>query len=167
MNLLLTFCLILNIFMSNVIADLPDPVPASNQLYNRLEKIKNSMAKMRFCYNDSCFYRNLTSKLIPPSQENEPYRATISASIDRPSASPDLADYHFIFHNDRWQLVAGEEYTDVADFSFVDDRYEINSVHSSRLQTGNLDQARKQGKLRAGYLVLYYEILDRGVERLP
>lgn len=124
------------------------------------------MQKMRFCYNDSCFYRNLTVTVVPPNQENTPYKATISASIDRPSASPDLADYHFSFQNNRWQLVAGEEYTDVADFSFVDDRYEINSVHSSRLQKGKLDQARKQGQLKAGYLVLYYQILDRGQERI-
>ncbi|MFN3925863.1 MAG: hypothetical protein ACK4QL_00740 [Pseudanabaenaceae cyanobacterium] len=135
-------------------------LPPESVLLQRLERIKTEMAKMRFCYNDSCFYRYLNVRFIPPD------RATISAGIDRPSASPDQADYHFQFIDGRWQLLSGEEYTDVADFSFRGDRYEINGVHSSRVQKGDIYTARRQGNLRAGYVNLYFEILDEGKERI-
>ncbi len=66
--------------------------PDSSQIIDRFEIIKNKMAKLRFCYNESCFYRNVTSKIIPPNDQNPHYTAEISAAVERPSASPDLAD---------------------------------------------------------------------------
>ncbi len=144
-----------------------DPPASYGNLVERLEVIKQKMQKLRFCYNENCFYRQISSQIIPPTTPDGEFRATISAGIDRPSASPDTADYHFVFRNNRWQLVGGEEYTDVADYVFIGDRYEINSVHSSRTFTGNLADAQKQGNLKAGYVPLYYDILDHGKERIP
>jgi hypothetical protein len=137
----------------------------SSQLVEGLDKIKVAMKKLHFCYNESCFYRNIESKIEPPRKANGSYTATISAIVDRPSASPDSADYHFVRIGDRWQLVKGEEYTDVADFVFSGDRYEIYSVHTNRVIRGNLAQALEEGNLKSGYIPLYFEILNDGVER--
>jgi hypothetical protein len=139
--------------------------PSSTQIIDRFEIIKNKMAKLRFCYNESCFYRNVTSKVAPPNNKNPHYTAEISAAVERPSSSPDLADYHFVYVNDRWQLVKGEEFTDVADYVFIGDRYEIYSVHNSHTLRGNLDKAKEDGGIKSGYLPLYYEVLERGIER--
>lgn len=141
------------------------PEITSNQIIDRFETIKNKMAKLRFCYNESCFYRNVTSKIVPPSNTNPHYTAEISAAVERPSSSPDLADYHFVYVNDIWQLVKGEEFTDVADYVFIGDRYEIYSVHNSHTLRGKLDKAKEDGGIKSGYLPLYYEVLDRGIER--
>ncbi len=140
--------------------------PSPTQIIDRFENIKNKMAKLRFCYNESCFYRNVTSKVIPPTSNNPHYIGEISAAVERPSSSPDLADYHFVYVDDRWQLVKGEEFTDVADYVFIGDRYEIYSVHNSHTLRGNLDKAKEEGGIKSGYLPLYYEVLDRGIEKL-
>lgn len=137
----------------------------SQQIIERFENIKNKMAKLRFCNNESCFYRNVTSKIIPPTNTNPHYTAKISADVERPSSSPDLADYHFVYANDRWQLTKGEEFTDVADYVFIGDRYEIYSVHNSHTLKGNLDKAKEDSGIKSGYLPLYYEVLDHGIER--
>ena len=139
--------------------------PSGNQIVDRFETIKTKMTKLRFCYNESCFYRNVTSKVIPPNQINPHYTATISASVERPSSSPDLADYHFVYVNDLWQLIKGEEFTDVADYVFIGDRYEIYSVHNSHTLRGSLDKAKDDGGIKSGYLPLYYEVLDHGIEK--
>ncbi|WP_254923577.1 hypothetical protein [Pseudanabaena sp. SR411] len=138
---------------------------SSTQIIERFEIIKNKMAKLRFCYNESCFYRNVTSKVIPPNDKNPHYTGEISAAVERPSSSPDLADYHFAYIDDRWQLVKGEEFTDVADYVFIGDRYEIYSVHNSHTLRGNLDKAKEDGGIKSGYLPLYYEVLDHGIEK--
>jgi len=138
---------------------------SSSLIVERFDLIKTKMAKLRFCYNESCFYRNVTSKILPPNQINPHYTATISAAVERPSSSPDLADYHFIYEGDRWQLTKGEEFTDVADYVFIGDRYEIYSVHNSHTLRGSLDKAKENGGIKSGYLPLYYEVLDHGVER--
>ncbi len=144
------------------IAALPE---SGNDVVTRLELVKAAMKKMRFCTNDSCFYRELRSQIIPPETASGSYRATISAAIDRPSASPDMADYHFVFIEGRWRLVSGEEYTDVADYAFVGDRYEIFSVHSSRSFKGAIESEADAGNIKAGYIPLYFRVLDHGVER--
>lgn len=162
------FCLtIFLVFMLCWITPVQAESVSPANLVERLEIIKQKMQKLRFCYNENCFYRQISSQIIPPDSADGEFQATISAGIDRPSASPDVADYHFVFRDNRWQLLGGEEYTDVADYVFIGDRYEINSVHSSRTFTGNLADARKQGNLKAGYVPLYYEILDQGKERIP
>ncbi len=160
--------------------------PETNlDLVESLELIKQKMAKARFCYNESCVYRNITSKITPPARDDQPYTATISAAMSRPSASPDLADYHFVYEpliyesaanesaanqkssNQKrtWHLVKGEEFTDVADFVFVGDHYEIYGVHSNRVQRGNLTPDISESNIKAGYLTLYYQILDQGWQR--
>jgi hypothetical protein len=139
---------------------------SDQEIVQRLDQIKAAMAKIRFCYNENCFYRNITSTINPPSNTNSNYSATISATIDRPSTVLDTADYNLNFINHRWQLIKGEEYTDVAEYFFNGDRYEIYSVHSSRVIRGNLAQARQDSSLRAGYLTLYYDIFANGVEKV-
>ncbi|NJK34325.1 MAG: hypothetical protein HC919_04875 [Oscillatoriales cyanobacterium SM2_2_1] len=141
------------------------PPDSASDLVSRLEQIKTTMKKMRFCTNESCFYRELRSQILPPEDPAGRYRATISAAIDRPSASPDMADYHFVFIEGCWQLVSGEEYTDVADYAFVGDRYEIFSVHSSRSFKGVIESEADAGNIKAGYIPLYFRVLDHGVER--
>ena len=153
----------------NVSLALPNGLknPESGQeIVQRLDQIKTAMAKIRFCYNENCFYRNITSTINPPSNTKGNYSATISATIDRPSTVLDTADYNLDFINHRWQLIKGEEYTDVAEYFFNGDRYEIYSVHSSRVIRGNLAQARQDSSLRAGYLTLYYDIFTNGVEKV-
>ncbi|MFN7714078.1 MAG: hypothetical protein ACK5QS_01155 [Pseudanabaenaceae cyanobacterium] len=146
-------------------------------LVESLEVIKQKMAKARFCYNESCVYRNITSKITPPATADQPYTATISAAISRPSASPDLADYHFTYepvaeigthdsgdsaNRNAWHLTKGEEFTDVADFVFIGDRYEIYGVHSNRVQRGILTPDLNESNIKAGYVTLYYQVLNRG-----
>ncbi|MBD2186917.1 hypothetical protein [Pseudanabaena mucicola] len=164
--LICLICLGITFTNSFVTKALAATEPSSNQIIDRFENIKNKMAKLRFCYNESCFYRNVTSKVIPPNDKNPHYTAEISAAVERPSSSPDLADYHFIYADDHWQLVKGEEFTDVADYVFIGDRYEIYSVHNSHTLRGNLDKAKEDGGIKSGYLPLYYEVLDRGIEKL-
>ncbi len=142
------------------------PPDVSGEIASRLERIVGAMEKVRFCANESCFYRNITATIAPPAYPHDPLTATVTARIDRPAATLDAGDYHFEFRDGRWRLLRGEEYTDVADFVFDGDRYEIFSVHSSRTFKGTLDPARTDSNIRAGYLPLYFEILDRGVERL-
>jgi hypothetical protein len=142
-----------------------DSMPGS-QLVERLEKIAASMQRVRFCFNENCFYRNVETKIEPPDKPNGKYTATISAIIDRPAAVLDTGDYHFVFNENRWQLVKGEEYTDVADYVFDLDRYEIYSVHTNRKFQGDIAQAKTDGNLKSGYLPLYFEILDNGLERI-
>ena len=48
--------------------------PSSTQIIDRFEIIKNKMAKLRFCYNESCFYRNVTSKVISPTNKSKVVR---------------------------------------------------------------------------------------------
>lgn len=156
--------------LGNILVNYPAPaygaIATEPDLILRLENIKAAMAKIRFCYNENCFYRNITSTVTPPTKPNGYYTATISATIDRPSTVLDTADYTLGFINQRWQLLKGEEYTDVAEYSFIGDRYEIFSVHSNRSRKGNLEQARKDSSLKSGYLTIYYDIFDRGVEKL-
>ncbi len=139
---------------------------SGKEIVQRLDKIKAEMSKIRFCYNENCFYRNITSIITPPSQKNLNYSAVISATIDRPSTVLDTADYKFVFVNHLWKLTKGEEYTDVAEYLFSGDRYEIFSVHSNRSIHGTLAQARKDGSLKSGYLTLYYDIFENGIEKI-
>ena len=139
---------------------------SDREIVERLDRIKSSMAKIRFCYNENCFYRNITSTITPPNKKSGNYTATISATIDRPSTVLDTADYKLDFINHHWQLIKGEEYTDVAEYLFNGDRYEIFSVHSNRGLKGKLAQARKDGSLKAGYLTIYYDIFDNGLEKI-
>jgi hypothetical protein len=139
--------------------------PNGQDLVQRLENIKASMQKIRFCYNENCFYRNIQSQIMPPTTARGNYTATISATIDRPSTVLDTADYTFAFVDRHWKLIKGEEYTDVAEYSFEGDRYEIFSVHSNRSRKGKLAQARKEGNLKSGYLTVYYDILSDGIEK--
>jgi hypothetical protein len=137
-----------------------------DQVQQRLGKILNTMQKMRFCSRESCFYRALESRIETTQNPQEPYTATIHAEIDRPASYFDYADYHFAYVGDRWQLLGAEEYTDVADYVFKGDRYEIFSVHASRILKGNIKDARdKNNSLKSGYVPLYYEVLSHGVER--
>ena len=163
-NTLFIGIICLGLTFTNVSQVFAAPEPPSSQIVDRFELIKTKMAKLRFCYNESCFYRNVTSKIFPPNQINPHYTATISAAVERPSSSPDLADYHFVYVNDLWQLTKGEEFTDVADYVFIGDRYEIYSVHNSHTLRGSLDKAKDNGGIKSGYLPLYYEVLNRGIE---
>jgi hypothetical protein len=142
------------------------PNMSGSQLVERLDRIVRSMQQVHFCYNENCSYRNIETKIEPPANPDGQYSATIMAEIDRPSAGLDTADYHFIFNNNYWQLIKGEEYTDVADYVFDRDRYEIYSVHTNHKFQGNIMQAKNDGNLKSGYLPLYFDVLDNGLERI-
>lgn len=158
-------CLILLVNIPVALAASSSNSLLSHNLVSRIDTIKAKMQTLRFCHNGSCFYREVGSKILPPASANGNYSAVISAIIDRPSASPDKADYHFELINDHWQLRKGEEYTDVADYMFNDDRYEIFSVHNNRNLHGDIAKARIDGNLKSGYISLYFEVLDKGIER--
>jgi hypothetical protein len=137
-----------------------------SQLVERLAKITESMQRVHFCYNENCSYRNVETKIEPPATNDGKYSATVTAVIDRPSAGLDSGDYHFVFSDNRWQLIKGEEYTDVADYVFDHDHYEIYSVHTNRKFRGDIAQAQNDGNLKSGYLPLYFDVLDHGLERI-
>lgn len=162
--LLFAIAVICFAFPFQVWADSADT--SGSQLVERLEKITVAMQRVRFCYSENCAYRNIETKIEPPATPDGNYSATVTAKIDRPSAGLDTGDYHFIFSNDRWQLVKGEEYTDVADYVFDRDRYEIYSIHTNRQFRGDIAQAQNDGNLKAGYLPLYFDVLDNGLERI-
>ncbi len=137
--------------------------PPNPDVVARIEKIKDQMQTIRFCANDSCFFRKLTLTMEGPD------RATIATEIDRPAGATvnDTADYHFTFIDGRWQLTSGEEYTDVADYAYKGSNYEIYSVHSSRVVEGDLDSLSPLSGLKSGYLAIYNKVLSKGKERLP
>lgn len=137
-------------------------VPSADPIA-RIEAIKEQMQKLRFCFNDSCFFRSLKLTIESPTQ------ATIAAAIDRPAGVMvnDTAEYHFSLIDDKWHLTSGEEYTDVADYSYKGSNYEIYSVHSSRVVSGNLDSLSPLSGLKSGYLAIYNKVLQRGEERSP
>ncbi|MEI6430164.1 MAG: hypothetical protein WCO45_17535, partial [Pseudanabaena sp. ELA607] len=64
-----------------------------------------------------------------------------------------------------WHLIKGEEFTDVADFVFIGDRYEIYGVHSNRVQRGTLNPDPSESNIKAGYASLYYQVLDQGWQK--
>ncbi|WP_339367513.1 hypothetical protein [Thalassoporum mexicanum] len=145
---------------------LHDNPTVPGEVKDRFSKIVNTMQKMRFCNRESCFYRGLESNIQATQSEQEPYAATIHAEIDRPASFFDYADYHFAYVGDRWRLMGAEEYTDVADYVFKGDKYEIFSVHASRILRGNIEDAlNRTSSLKSGYVPLYYSVLRYGVER--
>ncbi|MCS6959329.1 MAG: hypothetical protein RMK91_04700 [Pseudanabaenaceae cyanobacterium SKYGB_i_bin29] len=148
-------CLFLCLVEQTVLAATPAEIA-------RLEAIKDQMAKVRFCTNDSCFFRRLTLRIDSPTQ------ATIAAEIDRPAGVNvnDTADYHFTLINGKWHLTSGEEYTDVADYAYKGSNYEIYSVHSSRILSGDLNTLSPTSALKSGYLAIYNKVLHKGQERL-
>lgn len=135
-------------------------VPMTDEI-RRLEAIKDQIQAVRFCFNDSCFFRNLSLRIDSPTQ------ATIVAEIDRPAGAMvnDTADYHFTLTDGKWQLTSGEEYTDVADYAYKGSSYEIYSVHSSRVVSGDLDSLSPLSGLKSGYLAIYNKVLAKGRER--
>lgn len=137
-------------------------IAATPEEIARLEAIKDQIAKVRFCTNDSCFFRRLTLRMDSPTQ------ATIMAEIDRPAGVNvnDTADYHFTLIDGKWHLTSGEEYTDVADYAYKGSNYEIYSVHSSRILSGDLNTLSPLSALKSGYLAIYNKVLHRGQERL-
>ncbi len=157
MRVLLLVWLMLCLGGQSVWAALPSPDEVA-----RLELIRDQIQKLRFCFNDSCFFRKLKLRF---DSETE---ATIEAEIDRPAGVMvnDTADYHFSLIGGKWHLTSGEEYTDVADYSYKGSTYEIYSVHSSRVVSGDLDSLSPLSGLKSGYLAIYNKVLDRGQERL-
>ncbi len=130
----------------------------------RLETIVAQMRRLRFCSRDSCRYRELSYSLS--ARPDGAYQASINAVIDRPSTVIDTGRYELVLSDGRWQLVGGEELTDVSSFNFQGDRYEIESVYSNRSATGRLTPERADSNILSGYRALYYEVLQNGIERL-
>jgi hypothetical protein len=164
-QLLSTPPILIALHNSTKITNEADPT-VPTELQQRLGKIITAMQKMRFCNRQSCFYSALESRIQVTKNAQQPYTATIHTKIDRPASLYDYADYHFAYVGDRWQMLGAEEYTDVADYVFKDDQYEIFSVHTSRALKGNIKDARnKLNSLKSGYVPLYYDVLSHGAER--
>ncbi|NJK59066.1 MAG: hypothetical protein HC918_00610 [Oscillatoriales cyanobacterium SM2_1_8] len=138
------------------------PVWADGDPAGQWAQLQAKMAKVRFCQNDSCFYRRVEGQLQTPAQTGDPYRGTITAIIDRPAATLDTAEYRFTWDGAHWVLTGGEEYTDVADYFFKGDRYEIFSVHGTHSYQGDIYSARQNRSLKSGYLTLYFDVLAQG-----
>ncbi len=155
----------------------------------RLETIGEAMRSIRLCNRPNCRYRDISVEVRPvdtsviatrrlgehdlnPARggadgaehlyEGE-YEGTINAIIDRPSGSLDKAHYRLRFHQGRWQLLGGEEVSDVSSFFFEGDTYEVFSTYSTRSRKEKLADARSS--LRVGYRELYYRVFDQGQER--
>ncbi len=152
--------------------DLARSVPIQSQARERLELIAQGMESIRLCNRlGGCRYDNITINVTPvvnvtliddPSS-TALYQGTIDADITRPADYPDKAHYNFKFVNNHWQLLGGEEVSDVSSFSFNGDQYEVFSSYSGRTRVDKLANARST--LRIGYRALYYRVMDQGLER--
>lgn len=133
----------------------------------RLKAIGEAMQTIRLCNRPNCRYRDISVEVRPISgTDTDPtleYEGTINAIIDRPSGSLDKARYQLRFHQGRWQLLGGEEVSDVSSFFFEGDTYEVFSTYSTRSRKEKLADARSS--LRVGYRELYYRVFDQGQER--
>jgi hypothetical protein len=144
-----------------------DPLAEAQQ---RLETIGEAMRSIRLCNRPNCRYRDISVEVRPAtvsvgdSGAEHLYEGTINAIIDRPSGSLDKAHYQLRFHQGRWQLLGGEEVSDVSSFFFEGDTYEVFSTYSTRSRKEKLADARSS--LRVGYRELYYRVFDQGQERL-
>jgi hypothetical protein len=136
----------------------------------RLEAIAEVMRSIRLCNRPNCRYRDIAVDVWPvdisiPNGGAEPfYEGSIDAMIDRPSGSLDKAHYRLQFRQGRWQLLGGEEVSDVSSFFFEGDTYEVFSAYGTRSHKAKLADAGSN--LRVGYRELYYRVFDRGQERL-
>ncbi|MFQ3584746.1 MAG: hypothetical protein SNJ85_07415 [Cyanobacteriota bacterium] len=133
----------------------------------RLEAIGEAMQTIRLCNRPNCRYRDISVEVRPISgTDSDPtleYEGTINAIIDRPSGSLDKAHYRLAFRGGHWELLGGEEVSDVSSFFFEGDTYEIFSTYSTRSRKEKLADARSS--LRVGYRELYYRVFDQGRER--
>ncbi len=140
------------------------PSITQTEAEQRLQTIATQMESIRFCRrNSGCKYRDITVQVRPGTRT--PFMGEIDAIMDRPSAVLDRAHYQFEFRQDRWHLLGGEEISDVSSFFFEGDEYEVFSSYSARTRIAKLGNA--SATLRVGYKDLYYQVLDRGVERDP
>ncbi|MBD2101287.1 hypothetical protein [Leptolyngbya sp. FACHB-261] len=158
-------CLVLTLLWNNpaLAATSANPPMSEVEVTARLQDIVNQMQRLRFCSRNSCRYRDLAYQV--QASPTGLYRASIDAVIDRPSTVIDTGHYELAFANGHWQLLRGEEYTDVSSFSFRGDRYEIESVYSNRSTTGRLSADRADSNVLSGYRALYFDVLKNGVER--
>ncbi|MFQ3612522.1 MAG: hypothetical protein SNJ68_02255 [Cyanobacteriota bacterium] len=133
----------------------------------RLETIGKAMQTIRLCNRPNCRYRDISVEVRPIlGTDRDPtleYEGTINAIIDRPSGSLDKAQYRLAFRGGHWQLLGGEEVSDVSSFFFEGDTYEVFSTYSTRSRKEKLADARSS--LRVGYRELYYRVFDQGQER--
>jgi len=141
--------------------------PSSQSLVEaqqRLEAIAAAMRSIRLCNRPNCRYRDISVEVRPVAGAEPPeYEGRIDATIDRPSGSLDRAHYRLQFRGGRWQLLGGEEVSDVSAFFFEGDTYEVFSSYGSR----KAKLADASSSLRVGYRELYYRVFDQGQERWP
>ncbi|MGQ9836884.1 MAG: hypothetical protein ACUVRV_02680 [Cyanobacteriota bacterium] len=142
----------------------PTPQAVAQQ---RLEAIAEAMQTIRLCNRPNCRYRDISVEVRPIlGTDTDPlleYEGTIKAIIDRPSGNLDKAQYRLAFRGGHWQLLGGEEISDVSSFFFEGDTYEVFSTYSTRSRKEKLADARSS--LRVGYRELYYRVFDQGQER--
>ncbi|MEM9567921.1 MAG: hypothetical protein AAF974_06395 [Cyanobacteria bacterium P01_E01_bin.34] len=138
--------------------------PAIEIATARLQQIADDMKFIRFCSRATCQFKDIEVKVTPNESASGQLLGRIDAVMDRPSTMLDLAHYNFAFAGDRWELLGGEELSDVSSFSFNGDSYTVYSAYSGRTRTAKLDSA--DSNLRVGYRDLYYLTMDRGVERV-
>jgi hypothetical protein len=131
----------------------------------RLEAIAEAMRSIRLCNRPNCRYRDISVEVHPIAGAEPPeYEGRIDATIDRPSGSFDRARYRLRFQGGRWQLLGGEEVSDVSSFFLEGDSYEVFSAYGTRSRKARLADA--SSRLRVGYRELYYRVFDQGQERL-
>jgi len=66
MRTCLCFVLVSLLVLGGVAQARADQAVDLQNLTERLEIIKQKMEKLRFCYNENCFYRQISSQIIPP-----------------------------------------------------------------------------------------------------
>ena len=138
--------------------------PAIEIAAARLQNIADDMKFIRFCSRATCQFKDIEVKVTPDEAAPGQLLGRIDAIMDRPSTMLDLAHYDFAFAGDRWELLGGEELSDVSSFAFDGDSYTVYSAYGGRTRTSKLDSA--DSNLRVGYRDLYYLTLDSGMERL-
>lgn len=159
--------LLLLVLMIVLVLDPPAWAATRDEASQRLGAIAAQMEDVRLCSRPGCRYKDIQFDLLDPDESsatNVEYRGVIDAIIDRPADTLDKAHYSFEFRDGRWQLLGGEELSDVSSFVFEGDTYEVFSSYSGRSRVEKI--ANASPNLRVGYRALYLRLMDQGQERL-
>jgi hypothetical protein len=118
------------------------------------------MKDMRFCKSRGCLYRNVNVTLSPKQKDS--YQALIKADIERPSRTIDTASYR-LRHTPKtgWQLLGGNEATDVNEINYQGERYQSRSIYGNGDRSGLV----RDLPTPTGYKTIYFDLLHQGQER--
>ncbi len=129
-------------------------------IQKRLEVIITQMKTLRFCKSEGCSYKDIKYTLTANKKEKTTYTVRMTANIARLASVYDKARYDFKYTPALgWQLTGGDESTDINDTNYTGDHFTSNSIYNSTMSRGAVTD------LFTGYKKLYFNVLNKGVER--